>query len=215
VVKVLRDPQQGKSGARERFLREAQLTSQLDHPYAAHVYAFGAEPDGVLWIAMEMVPGISLDTWLRERGPMPPEQFAPFFNCVAKVVAAAHERGIIHRDLKPANVMVIERSGGLIPKLLDFGIAKANHGAACLSLDPLVAHVKPQLPADGIVTNPDPSARDWHLTPSESRRMARWSSPAAATGFSGSGRPAAPSSYGRFRRTRSVSSGFTSTAAIS
>jgi WD40 repeat protein/serine/threonine protein kinase len=166
VVKVLRDPQQGKSGARERFLREAQLTSQLDHPYAAHVYAFGAEPDGVLWIAMEMVSGISLDAWLRERGPMPPEQFVPFFNCVAKVVAAAHERGIIHRDLKPANVMVIERGGELIPKLLDFGIAKANHEATGLSLDPLLPPRKHHS-AEDVVTNTDPSARDWHLTPSD------------------------------------------------
>jgi WD40 repeat protein/serine/threonine protein kinase len=167
VIKVLRDPQQGNGGARERFLREAQLTSQLDHPYAAHVYAFGAEPDGVLWIAMELVPGVTLDAWLVERGPMPPEQFVPFFNCVARVVAAAHERGIIHRDLKPSNVMVIERGGGLIPKLLDFGIAKASREAACLSLDPLLADGRPQRPADGAVTNSDPSAQDWRLTPSD------------------------------------------------
>src|SRR5262249_43334804 len=44
----------------DRFLREAQLASRLDHPYAAHVYAFGAEPDGLLWIAMERVRGTSL-----------------------------------------------------------------------------------------------------------------------------------------------------------
>ncbi|HSK04490.1 MAG TPA: protein kinase, partial [Kofleriaceae bacterium] len=60
VVKVLR----ADSGLDERgvegFLREAKLASQLDHPYAAHVYAFGAEPDGVCWIAMERVRGSTL-----------------------------------------------------------------------------------------------------------------------------------------------------------
>ncbi len=128
VVKVLHPKQQSDSIAKKRFLREARLASRLDHPYAAHVYAFGvAQEDGLQWIAMELVQGITLDDWLRTRGPMPLEQFVPFFECVAEVVQAAHERGIVHRDLKPSNIMVIERGGRLFPKLLDFGIAKVNH----------------------------------------------------------------------------------------
>lgn len=111
--------------ALKRFLREAQLAARLDHPYAAHVYAFGIEQaDGLFWIAMEMVHGTPLDRWLSERGPMPLDQFVPFFEHVAEVVHHAHERGIVQRDLKPANVMVIERSGCLLPKLLDFGVAR-------------------------------------------------------------------------------------------
>src|SRR5215471_5933546 len=124
VVKVLHERGQRSDAALDRFRREAQLASQLDHPYAAHVYAFGDEDDGVFWIAMELVPGTALDDWLEARGPMPLAQFVPFFECVADVVHAAHERGIIHRDLKPSNVMVIGRNGRLFPKLLDFGIAK-------------------------------------------------------------------------------------------
>ena len=73
---------------------------------------------------MELVHGITLDRLAARHGPMPLEQFVPFFECVAEVVQAAHERGIVHRDLKPSNVMVIERGGRLLPKLLDFGIAK-------------------------------------------------------------------------------------------
>jgi WD40 repeat protein/serine/threonine protein kinase len=166
VVKVLREPKRGNAGAKERFLREAQLASQLDHPYAAHVYAFGAEPDDVLWIAMELVKGTTLEAWLREHGPMPPEEFVPVFECIAEAVHCAHERGIVHRDLKPANVMLTERGGRRIAKLLDFGIAKADH-AAPLSLEPLVVESRRRADADGPVTNTDPVGRDWHLTPSD------------------------------------------------
>jgi WD40 repeat protein/serine/threonine protein kinase len=128
VVKVLW--RTNRDAARERFLLEAQLASRLDHPYAAHVYAFGSQsaPEGrLVWIAMELVQGITLAEWLKARGPMPLEQFVPFFERVTEVVQAAHERGIVHRDLKPSNVMVLEVGGRLSPKLLDFGIAKLHH----------------------------------------------------------------------------------------
>jgi serine/threonine-protein kinase len=125
VVKVLHHRLRGHDVQIQRFLREAQLASRLDHPYAAHVYAFGAEEaDGLLWIAMEYVQGLTLNRWLRDHGPMPIEQFVPFFEYVAEVVQTAHERGIVHRDLKPSNMMVIERAGRLLPKLLDFGVAR-------------------------------------------------------------------------------------------
>src|SRR5206468_3186305 len=102
VIKVLHARPRRNDAAQERFLREAQLASRLDHPYAAHVYAFGAEEDGLLWLAMELVQGVTLGELLKSRGPMPLDQFVPFFECVAQVVQAAHERGIVHRDLKPS-----------------------------------------------------------------------------------------------------------------
>jgi serine/threonine protein kinase len=128
VVKVLRS-RPGNSAGPERFVREARLASQLEHPFSAHVYAFGAEDDGVLWIAMERVRGVTLGAYLKTRGPMPLAEFVPFFECMAEVVHAAHGRGIVHRDLKPSNVMVIESGGRLLPKLLDFGIAKLSSAA--------------------------------------------------------------------------------------
>ena len=124
VVKVLHDHHTSNSSVVQRFLREARLASLLDHPYAAHTYAFGAESDGVLWIAMELVRGTPLDTLLRVQGPIPLERFVPLLGRICEVVATAHEQGIVHRDLKPANVMVLSRAGQLLPKLLDFGIAK-------------------------------------------------------------------------------------------
>jgi WD40 repeat protein/serine/threonine protein kinase len=129
VIKVLHRKLRSYDAQLQRFLREAQLASRLDHPYAAHVYAFGVEEkDGLLWIAMEFVQGITLKHWLRDHGPMPLAQFVPFFELVAEVVQTAHDRGIVHRDLKPSNVMVIERAGRLLPKLLDFGVAKLRDG---------------------------------------------------------------------------------------
>ncbi|HEX8109541.1 MAG TPA: serine/threonine-protein kinase, partial [Kofleriaceae bacterium] len=125
VVKVLHQRLRRNDTVLQRFMREAQLASRLDHPYAAHVYAFGIEhDDGLFWISMELVHGTALNRWLRERGPLSLGQLVPFFECVAEVVQTAHDRGIVHRDLKPSNVMVIERAGKLLPKLLDFGVAK-------------------------------------------------------------------------------------------
>ncbi|MDX2093571.1 MAG: protein kinase [Kofleriaceae bacterium] len=124
VIKVLRREVAAAPNRVERFLREAKLASRLDHPYAAHIYAFGAESDGVLWIAMEHVKGVTLDELITDRGPMPAAVFAPLFGRLCEVVHTAHELGMVHRDIKAANVMVLERAGQLLPKLLDFGIAK-------------------------------------------------------------------------------------------
>jgi WD40 repeat protein/serine/threonine protein kinase len=130
VVKVLRDERLNRSNnARQRFRREAELASRLDHPYAAHIYDFGTEgdiesDDVILWIAMELVEGVPLDEWMKTNGPISLEQFVPFFECLAEVLQTAHDLGIVHRDVKPANVMVIVRAGRIFPKLLDLGIAK-------------------------------------------------------------------------------------------
>lgn len=124
VIKVLHLKHRTNPQVIERFKREAQLASKLEHPYCAHIYSFGAESDGLLWIAMEMVAGTPLNEIIKSQGPLPLERFVPLLDKIAEVVHTAHDFGIIHRDLKPANVMVISRAGRLLPKLLDFGIAK-------------------------------------------------------------------------------------------
>ncbi len=125
VVKVLHHRLSGSEVVLQRFMREARLASRLDHPYAAHVYAFGVEAeDGLAWIAMEFVHGTSLEQWLVDRGPLSLDTLVSFFEHVAEVVQNAHDHGIVHRDLKPSNVMMVEYAGRVFPKLLDFGIAK-------------------------------------------------------------------------------------------
>src|SRR5262249_16467325 len=117
VVKVLRPRHGNLAGARQRFLREAELASRLDHPFPAPTSGSGAGPDGTVWIGMEIVRGTPLDEWLRARGPFSPGDFIPLCERICEAVQSAHEQGIVHRDLKPSNVMVIERAGRLLPKL--------------------------------------------------------------------------------------------------
>jgi WD40 repeat protein/serine/threonine protein kinase len=157
VVKVLHGKLRRRDVIAQRFMREAQLASRLDHPYAAHVYAFGIEEhDKLLWIAMERVRGITLAEWLNTHGPMPLGQFVSFFERIAAVVQTGHERGIVHRDLKPSNVMVIERAGELLPKLLDFGVAKILDGVVPPEGTPELNYNYPPLPASDDLSGKSP-----------------------------------------------------------
>lgn len=149
VIKVLHARHRSSQDLIQRFLREARLASLLDHPYAAHIYAFGAEPDGVLWLAMERVHGTTLEQMLAIQGPLPLERFVPLLERICEVVYTAHERGIVHRDLKPPNVMVLWRAGRLLPKLLDFGIAKLASEAALAERTPSGVPVALPLTAGG------------------------------------------------------------------
>ncbi|MBI4854395.1 MAG: SUMF1/EgtB/PvdO family nonheme iron enzyme [Acidobacteria bacterium] len=124
VIKVLHIKHRTNKDVIARFKREAYLASRLEHPYCAHIYSFGAESDGLLWIAMEYVAGTPLNEILKAQKKLPLEKFVPLLDKICEVVHTAHEANIIHRDIKPANVMIISRAGRLLPKLLDFGIAK-------------------------------------------------------------------------------------------
>ncbi len=190
VIKVLERSRVVTAEAADRFLREARLASRLEHPFAAHVYAFGAEADGLLWIAMELVRGTPLDRLIKTQGPLPLPRFVAFFERLAEVLHAAHEQGIVHRDVKPANVMVINHAGRLLPKLLDLGIARVQGTAPAsdelsrvsldqlLSDDPtsvLISGRTPNLLGDPTVTSPptlEPVAKtDPRLTKMLSQRM--------------------------------------------
>ena len=166
VVKVLRGEYRSNDEVVQRFLREASLAARLDHPYVAHIYAFGLEEDGLLWIAMEHVRGRSLDRVLADGGPLPLADLVPFFERLCEVVQAAHDRGIVHRDIKPANVMVLSRVRRLLPKLLDLGIAKLVAG------EPPPRREVPVVPAAAAA--PGASGLDLDAT-------ARWDSPLATT----------------------------------
>ena len=103
-----------------RFEREAKLLASLNHPNIAAIYGL-EEADGVRFLALELVPGDTLQERVA-KGPLPVEEALEICRQIAEGVEAAHEKGVIHRDLKPANVKVTPE--GKV-KILDFGLAKA------------------------------------------------------------------------------------------
>ncbi len=108
------------SGARERFIREAEALHQLRHPAIVRITGFGQDArTGLLFLAMELVQGEDFDKLL-SRGAFPRDRAAEIFAALADGLAYAHSRGVAHRDLKPANLM-LQADGS--PVLLDFGIA--------------------------------------------------------------------------------------------
>jgi serine/threonine protein kinase len=105
-----------------RFWREAQSAAALNHPNVVQIYDQGRAEDGRYYIAMEYVPGGSLEDLILRCGPLGPAEAARLALQVAQALHAAHERGIVHRDIKPQNVLLDEAGHA---KVADFGIALA------------------------------------------------------------------------------------------
>jgi serine/threonine protein kinase len=123
AVKVLLDAHKGKVELIQRFVEEAQVGGQLQHPGIVPVYELGQFPDKRPFFAMKLVKGRTLSRLLRER-PNPAAElprFVQIFAQVCQAVGYAHARGVIHRDLKPGNVMV--GSFGEV-QVVDWGLAK-------------------------------------------------------------------------------------------
>src|SRR5690606_23774679 len=93
VIKVLRAEHRNNPQIIQRFSREARIASRIDHPFAAHVYAFGVEDDGLLWIAMEYVRGTPLDHFVDVHGPIDADRVADMLERICEVVHHAHELG--------------------------------------------------------------------------------------------------------------------------
>ncbi len=114
-----------------RFHTEARAASRLDHPNSTRVIDFGEEPDGLLYIAMELLEGRTLTEVLEEEWPLPPARTAGILTQVLSAVGAAHALKILHRDLKPDNIVILEGRDDEdrpidVVKVCDFGIAKVD-----------------------------------------------------------------------------------------
>lgn len=108
-----------------RFEMERQTLALLTHQNIARIYDAGATEDGRPYFAMEYVPGIPITRYCDERKLNVVARLELFAQvCIG--VQHAHLRGVIHRDLKPTNILVAEIDGSPIPKIIDFGIAKAT-----------------------------------------------------------------------------------------
>ena len=108
-----------------RFEAERQALALMDHPNIAKVFDAGATETGRPYFVMELVRGIKITDYCDEK-KLPTRQRLDLFILVCQAVQHAHQKGIIHRDLKPSNILVTEQDGAAVPKIIDFGIAKAT-----------------------------------------------------------------------------------------
>src|SRR5581483_5567590 len=116
-----------------RFEAERQALALMDHPWIAKVFDAGTTQTGHPFFAMELVPGMKLTRFCNER-QFSVRQRLELFLRVCQAVQHAHQKGVIHRDLKPSNILVSDQDGEAVPKIIDFGIAKATQGPASMDL---------------------------------------------------------------------------------
>jgi serine/threonine protein kinase/Flp pilus assembly protein TadD len=108
-----------------RFEAERQVLALMDHPNIAKVHDSGVTTDGRPYFVMELVKGVPITRYCDERR-LTPRQRLELFVPVCQAVQHAHQKGIIHRDLKPSNVLVALYDDKPVPKVIDFGVAKAT-----------------------------------------------------------------------------------------
>jgi serine/threonine protein kinase/WD40 repeat protein len=110
-----------------RFEAERQALALMDHPNIAKILEAGATPAGRPYFVMELVGGIRITDYC-EQNHLTTRQRLDLFIQVCRAVQHAHQKGVIHRDIKPSNVLVAMHDGVAVPKVIDFGIAKATQG---------------------------------------------------------------------------------------
>ena len=120
AVKCLRTGPFGAGKAMARFEREIECAARLSHPNVTKIFDSGLRR-GMYFYAMEYIPGLHLDDYVRANG-LSPRQIVELVLEVCRGVEHAHQHGVMHRDLKPANILVTEDAR---PHILDFGLAKA------------------------------------------------------------------------------------------
>jgi serine/threonine protein kinase len=109
-----------------RFEAERQALALMNHPNIARVLDAGSTPDGRPFFVMEYVPGEPITSY-SDRQKLSTKERLELFVQVCDAVQHAHQKAIIHRDLKPSNVLVMVQDGKPLPKIIDFGVAKATN----------------------------------------------------------------------------------------
>jgi eukaryotic-like serine/threonine-protein kinase len=109
----------------QRFQSERQSLAIMDHPVIAKVFDAGATQQGQPYFVMEYVPGLAITEYCDQKKLKISDRLELFVQ-VCEGVQHAHQKAIIHRDLKPANILVVEVDGKPVPRIIDFGLAKAT-----------------------------------------------------------------------------------------
>ena len=137
ALKVLKPVWANDPNVVNRFMREARQAARLNHPNIVTIHDVGraVEADGRLFIAMELVPGRSLQRFVAEDGPLSLERALPILEQSASALDYAHQQGLIHRDVKPANILLNESVPGTVKAVLtDFGLVRAAEQSSSASL---------------------------------------------------------------------------------
>lgn len=121
-----------------RFLREAQILSELKSPQITRILDSGRSTEGGAYLAMELLEGTDLAALLRDRGRLPVDEVLILVSQVAEALSEAEEAGVVHRDLKPQNLMRTGSHDKPAWKILDFGVSALTHGAATLTHGELI-----------------------------------------------------------------------------
>src|SRR5204863_3633179 len=108
-----------------RFEAERQALALMDHPNIAKVLDAGATDTGRPFFVMELVRGIKVTDYC-DQNKLSTQQRLDLFTRICHAIQHAHQKGIIHRDIKPSNILVTLHDGVPVPKVIDFGIAKAT-----------------------------------------------------------------------------------------
>ncbi|MCA9537861.1 MAG: protein kinase [Myxococcales bacterium] len=127
AVKVLARNLQNRRDPLARILQEGRVICSLLHEHIVRVFEYGTAEEGIGFIVMELLRGVTLAEELARRGTLEPDRIAFIGRQICAGLDAAHARGVYHRDIKPANIMLVEgqRHRDFV-KLLDFGIAKLH-----------------------------------------------------------------------------------------
>ncbi|MGZ3408308.1 MAG: serine/threonine-protein kinase, partial [Polyangia bacterium] len=124
AIKMLRPEVIGSPQSVQRFRQEAWAASSIGHENIVEIDDFATLPSGAVYLAMEFLDGQSLAERIRDGAPLAQQDALAVMIAVAHGLAAAHDKGIVHRDMKPENVFLARKSGRVVAKILDFGIAK-------------------------------------------------------------------------------------------
>jgi len=135
AIKVLHGHLASDSRSRKRLLKEARAAAKIDHPNVVQILDFGETADDAVYLVMERLHGRDLHTVVAQEGGLSWSRARAILMQVGDALYSAHEHGIVHRDIKPANCMLVaDKAGQEIVKLLDFGIARVDDDASLSGL---------------------------------------------------------------------------------
>jgi len=142
AIKILKDGHSQDAEFRRRFRVESQAVAMLSHPNIVSVYDV-SHSDGVDYIVMELIDGISLKQYMEQKGVLSWRETLHFGIQICKALEHAHSRGIIHRDIKPHNIMIL-KDGSV--KVADFGIARIANAGSTLTREAIgsVHYISPE-----------------------------------------------------------------------